>query len=217
MQFKDKDGQDLLPWTSPEDVFEAFKRLSAGRPCDYTGLSYQRLTGRSGIQWPCNEANPHGTERLFTGGVFFTDTEYCESFGHDLETGAPYSKTEYERLNPAGRAILEACRYSPPVEEPDADYPLRLATGRNVYHFHTRTKTGRTSLQKACPSPEVRVSEQDAAAGGIADGDTIMVRSRRRAVEMSCRVGNITSGQVFIPSTLDIGTLQMGELGPRTS
>lgn len=200
MGFKDKDGQDLLPWKSPEEVFEAFKRLSARRPCDYTGLSYQRLTGGSGIQWPCNEANPHGTERLFTDGVFFTDVEYCESFGHDLETGAPHSKTEYERLNPAGRAILKGCHYAPPVEEPDADYPLRLATGRNVYHFHTRTKTGRTSLQKACPSPEVKVSEQDAAAaGGIADGDTVVVRSRRGAVEMRCRVGNIAPGQVFIP------------------
>lgn len=199
MGFKDKDGNDLLPWKSPEEVFEAWKRLSAGRPCDYTGLTYQRLTGGSGIQWPCNEANPEGTERLYTDGIFFTDTEHCESFGHDLETGAPYSKTEYKQLNPAGRAILKACHYSPPVEEPNDEFPLRLATGRNVHHFHTRTKTGRTALTRACPDPEMRISKRDAAAAGVSDGETVIVRSRRGAVEVRCRVGNITEGQVFLP------------------
>ncbi|KAL2015210.1 hypothetical protein VTK56DRAFT_6062 [Thermocarpiscus australiensis] len=199
MGFKDKDGNDLLPWKTPEEVFEAWKKVSAGRPCDYTGLSYERLTGGSGIQWPCNETNPHGTERLYADGVFYTDIEYCESFGHDLETGAPYTKEEYKALNPAGRAILKSCHYTPPLEEPDQEFPLRLSTGRNVYHFHTRTKTGRTALQRACPDPEVRISEKDAATAGVADGEMVVVRSRRGAVELRCRVGNIAEGQVFIP------------------
>lgn len=95
MGFKDKDGQDVLPWTEPKQVFEAWKRISAGRPCDYTGLSYDLLTGGSGIQWPCNEANPRGKERLFDDGVFFTDMDMCESFGHDLENGAPFSADYY--------------------------------------------------------------------------------------------------------------------------
>ncbi|KXX77641.1 Nitrate reductase [Madurella mycetomatis] len=199
MGFKNKDGEDLLPWTKPEEVFEAWKKLSAGRPCDYTGLSYDLLTGGSGIQWPCNAENPHGTERLYSNGVFYTDIEYCESFGHDLETGAPYSKEDYKAMNPAGRAILKACRYSSPMEEPNEEFPLRLSTGRNVYHFHTRTKTGRTALQKACPEPEVRVSEKDAAKFGVADGEMVVVRSRRGAVELKCRVGRVAEGQVFIP------------------
>ncbi|MDF2434820.1 MAG: hypothetical protein JWP44_4451 [Mucilaginibacter sp.] len=200
MGFKDMDGNDLIPYKTPEEVFEAWKKMSAGRPCDYTGLSYDRLTGGSGIQWPCNEQNPHGTERLYADGVFFTDVEYCESFGHDLETGAPYTKAEYEHLNPAGRAILKACHYSPPMEEPDSDFPLRLSTGRNVYHFHTRTKTGRTPLQKSCPEPEVRISEHDAAKAGVSDGEMVVVRSKRGAVEMKCRVGRMVGpGHVFIP------------------
>jgi anaerobic selenocysteine-containing dehydrogenase len=102
-------------------------------------------------------------------------------------------------LNPAGRAILKACHYSPPIEEPNEEYPLRLSTGRKVHHFHTRTKTGRTALQKACPEPEVRVSEKDAASAGVSDGEMVVVRSRRGAVELVCRVGDIAEGQVFIP------------------
>ncbi|PTB71304.1 hypothetical protein M440DRAFT_220041, partial [Trichoderma longibrachiatum ATCC 18648] len=85
MGFKDKDGNDLMPWKTSEEVFEAWKKLSAGRPCDYSGLSYDCLTGGSGIQWPCNEQNPHGTERLYADGQFYTDVDECESFGHDLE------------------------------------------------------------------------------------------------------------------------------------
>ncbi|TFA99559.1 Nitrate reductase [Trichoderma ghanense] len=201
MGFKDKDGNDLMPWKTSEEVFEAWKKLSAGRPCDYSGLSYDRLTGGSGIQWPCNEQNPHGTERLYADGQFFTDVDHCESFGHDLETGAPYSREEYEHLNPRGRAILKACHYSPPMEEPDDEFPLRLSTGRNTYHFHTRTKTGRSApLQKSCPEPEVRISEQDAAKAGVSDGEMVVVRSKRGAVEVKCRVGKMVSkGNVFMP------------------
>jgi anaerobic selenocysteine-containing dehydrogenase len=102
-------------------------------------------------------------------------------------------------MNPAGRAILKSCHYSPPLEEPDDEFPLRLSTGRKVHHFHTRTKTGRTALQKACPEPEVTISEKDAASAGVSDGDMVIVRSRRGAVQLKCRVGGIAEGQVFIP------------------
>ncbi|RFU79342.1 nitrate reductase [Trichoderma arundinaceum] len=199
MGFKDKYGDDLLPWQKPEEVFEAWKRLSAGRPCDYTGLSYERLSGGSGIQWPCNDQYPNGKERLFEDGVFFTDINYCESYGHDMETGAPFSEAYYRQLNPAGRAILKACHYRPSYEEPTKDFPLRLSTGRKVHHFHTRTKTGRTALQEACREPEVKISEKDAQKADIKDGDMAIVRSRRGEVELRATVGKIAEGQVFIP------------------
>ncbi|HKN86240.1 MAG TPA: molybdopterin-dependent oxidoreductase, partial [Nitrospiraceae bacterium] len=50
MDFKDLDGKPLVKWTDPESAFGAWKRCSSGRPCDYTGLSYAKLTGGSGIQ-----------------------------------------------------------------------------------------------------------------------------------------------------------------------
>lgn len=199
MGFKDKDGNDLLPWTQPEEVFNAWKKLSKGRPCDYSAMTYEKLTGGSGIQWPCNEENPYGKERLFADGQFFTDIEYCESFGHDLETGTPYSRDEYKAMNPKGRAILKACHYVPPMEEPNDEYPFRLSTGRRVHHFHTRTKTGRTQLQKACPEPEIVISEEDAASFGFKDGEEVLVQSRRGEVQLPVRVGDIEKGQTFIP------------------
>jgi len=199
MGFKDKDGSDLLPWTNSEEVFEAWKKLSKGRPCDYSGLSYEKLTGGSGIQWPCNEDNPFGTERLFSDGKFFTDIDYCESFGHDLETGSYYSKDEYAKFDPAGRAFLKSCHYIPSPEEPNEEYPLRLSTGRRVHHFHTRTKTGRTPLQNACPAPEIEISEEDAKSLGLEDGEEVLVESVRGKVELPVRIGGVEKGQTFIP------------------
>lgn len=119
---------------------------------------------------------------MFDDGNFFTDIDYCESFGHDLETGIPYTKAQYQNLNPAGRAILKSARYVPPPEEPDDEYPLRLSTGRNVYQFHTRTKTGRSKvLQDKCPEPWVELSSEDAGGIGVLDGDQVVVKSRRGA------------------------------------
>jgi predicted molibdopterin-dependent oxidoreductase YjgC len=129
--------------------------MSFGRPLDCSELTYEKLTGGSGIQWPCTKEHPYGKDRLFDDGKFFTDTDYCESYGHDLETGAPYTKAQYQAMNPAGRAILKPAHYKPSLETPDEDYPLLLSTGRNVFHFHTRTKTGRARrLQQADQEPD---------------------------------------------------------------
>ncbi|MCJ1247944.1 hypothetical protein MMC30_005159 [Trapelia coarctata] len=183
-------GRDpLMPFTKSEEVFNAWKKMSSGRPCDYTELTYEKLTGGSGIQWPCNAQHPHGKERLFDDGVFFTDMEYCESFGHDLETGAPSTADQYRAMNPAGRAILKTAHYVPEQEAPNEEYPLRLSTGRQVYHFHTRTKTGRSkALQDACPEPYLEISEEDAAITGVEVGDDVVVTSRRGQVELVARV-----------------------------
>src|SRR5215204_4550073 len=57
----DNDGAPLIKWSSPEECFDAFKRMTRGRPCDYSGLTYEKLRGGSGIQWPCTPEAPDGT------------------------------------------------------------------------------------------------------------------------------------------------------------
>lgn len=48
----------------------------------------RKLRDGSGVQWPCNNEYPDGTERLYAGGDFNTETDYCETYGRDLLTGA---------------------------------------------------------------------------------------------------------------------------------
>lgn len=200
MDLRDKDGAPLITWTDPESAFEAWKACSRGRPCDYFGLTYAKLRGSGGIQWPVTEEAPDGTERLYTDGVFPTDPEVCESYTSDLVTGAPRTETEYRAMNPAGRAFLRAAEYMPPHEEPDADYPLSYTTGRTVYHFHTRTKTRRApQLDAAAPDAWIELSPVDAQRLGVEEGDMVRVESRRGCVEVRARICNIKEGVVFAP------------------
>lgn len=200
MGFTTLGGEALLPWTGPEDAFEAWKECSRGRPCDYTGITYDRLRGSSGIQWPCNDENPVGRERLYGDGLFPTDPEYCESYGHDLLTGATVGAEPFRARAPGGRAILKAADYHPPHEEPDGQYPFRYTTGRTAYHFHTRTKTGRSRpLTRAAPSAWVELGPDDAERLGIREGDLVRVTSRRGRIEVPARISDIRSGTVFAP------------------
>lgn len=200
MEFKDKDGLPLIKWSDAEGAFEGFKEVTRGRPCDYTGITYARLSEGSGIQWPCNEKFPDGAERQYTDGVFYTDPDYCEIYGHDLMTGADLTAEQYKVKNPAGRALIKAADYTPPIEAPDDDYPFFLTTGRVVYHWHTRTKTGRVPrLNRAAPEPFVQIAESDAAAYDIREGDLIEVATRRGKIEAPARVGDILAGHLFVP------------------
>jgi anaerobic selenocysteine-containing dehydrogenase len=83
MDFRDQDGAPLVKWRTPEECFEAWKECTRGRPCDYTGLSWAKLTGGGGIQWPCNEKAPDGSRRIYTDLVFHTAVNDCETFAGD--------------------------------------------------------------------------------------------------------------------------------------
>ncbi|OBY30585.1 molybdopterin oxidoreductase family protein [Mycolicibacter kumamotonensis] len=200
MDFRDSDGAPLIAWRDPEAAFEAWKRCSAGRPCDYTGLSYEKLRGSSGIQWPCNAEHPDGTERLYTDGEFWSKPDDCESYGKDLITGGSIEPTQYRAANPDGKAMLRPAGYTPPHERPVDDDELWLTTGRTVYHFHTRTKTGRApQLNDAAPQVWVQLSAGDAGRRGIRDGDLAVIRSPRGCVQARARVGGIRDGVAFLP------------------
>jgi anaerobic selenocysteine-containing dehydrogenase len=199
MGLQDKDGQPLVKWRTPEDAFDGWRECSRGRPCDYSGLSYDKLRG-GGVQWPCTEDAPDGTERLYTDGITWAAPDVCESYGRDLETGAPFEADEYRAMNPSGHAVIRAAEYRPPHEMPDEAYPLQLITGRTVYQFHTRTRTGRApELQAAAPDVWVELSPSDAAACGLREGDLAQVTTRRGEVQARVRVCDIRRGVVFLP------------------
>ncbi|HMG40009.1 MAG TPA: molybdopterin dinucleotide binding domain-containing protein, partial [Acidimicrobiales bacterium] len=56
---------ELFPgWTAPEDAFGEWARVSAGRLCDYGGMTWDAIEAAGGLQW--------GGERLYTDGRFPT-------------------------------------------------------------------------------------------------------------------------------------------------
>jgi anaerobic selenocysteine-containing dehydrogenase len=169
--------EELFPgWHHPKDAFEEWKRVSSGRLCDYSGLSYELIEKHGGIQWPFPAGTTEvSTSRLYGDGKFSTDD---------------------------GKARLLPIEWEPFPEQPTDDYPFVLNTGRTVEHWHTRTKTGQVAiLQHLSPNAWLEMNPRDAERLKLqphAHVDIVSRRGRTRGVEL--RVTEIISpGQVFMP------------------
>ena len=168
---------EIFPgWSKPADAFEEWKRVSAGRLCDYSGMTY-RLVEYGGVQWPvpAGARNPTETRRLYTDGVFQTDD---------------------------GRAKLIPTKWEPFPEQPNREYPLVLNTGRTVEHWHTRTKTGNVPiLERLSPNAWVEMNPRDARPLRLKPQDRVDVVSRRgRVSNVELRVTEtVAPGQIFVP------------------
>jgi anaerobic selenocysteine-containing dehydrogenase len=56
---------EIFPgWTSTHDAFEEWRKVSAGRLCDYSAMTWEQIEREGGMQW--------GGERLYTDGQFET-------------------------------------------------------------------------------------------------------------------------------------------------
>jgi len=200
MRFVDKDGGPLVKWSTAEDAFEAWKACSKGRPCDYSGMSYDTLRSRSGLRWPYPEGSGEERERLYEDLAFATDLAVCEDYGHDLVTGAAYEPHDFRAMQANGRAILKAAAYTPAPEIPDDARPYLYTTGRTLYQFHTRTKTGRSrQLQAAAPDMWVELSQLDAEREGIGEGDLVEIASKYGRIRARARPSGVRPGVVFAP------------------
>jgi formate dehydrogenase alpha subunit len=125
----------------------------------------------SGLQWPCPTPYHLGTPILHT-----------QTFSR-------------------GRGKLHAVPARWPAEQPDAEYPLVLTTGRVLYQYHTGTMTRRSEgLAWREPRNYAEVSAVDAAAVGVRDGGPVVIHGRRGQVRTQARVSpRVPPGVVFLP------------------
>lgn len=102
MDFRDRDGRSLIQYHTPEGCFNEWRRVSRGRPCDMSGMTYDLIHRLGGVQWPCNEEHPFGTPRLYTDFRFHTDPDAAETYGRDLATGRARTREEFAAWVPGG-------------------------------------------------------------------------------------------------------------------
>jgi formate dehydrogenase major subunit len=122
------------------------------------GIKYGRLEG-DGLQWPCPTIEHPGTTFLHKDGAFTR-----------------------------GKGLFQAFDWAPPAEVADPEYPFVLSTGRRLYHYHTRTQTGRSGMDQLLSREAADLSVADARRLGLADGDLVLVRSRRGEIKVPCRI-----------------------------
>ncbi len=168
---------ELFPgWTQPRHAFEEWKRVSTGRLCDYSGMTYELIEQQGGIQWPFPAGGRQsGAARLYAGGCFPTED---------------------------GKARLLPVEWEPFPEQPSRRYPFILNTGRTVEHWHTRTKTGRVPiLEKMAPRAWLEMNPDDARRLGLKPHDQVDVISPRGRVRgLELRITEIVApGQIFMP------------------
>ncbi len=125
----------------------------------FAGIKYSRIEA-DGLQWPVPTIDHPGTQVLHREGNFT-----------------------------AGKGKFAALEWTPPAEQPDAQYPFVLSTGRRLYHYHTRTQTGRCGgLNDLLGEETADISAEDARALGISQGEKIRVASRRGEVEVTAKI-----------------------------
>jgi len=206
--FKDKEGKPLITFRDSREAFEEWRRVSKGRPCDYSGMTYELIQEHGAIRWPCNEQHPTGSERLYEDLKFWTGIDECESYGTDFLTGNKADRASYERIDPKGKAFLRPVHWRRQPNPPTEDFPYILSTGRVVYHFHTRTKTIRSpALNRLAPSAYVEIHPQDAARLDVRTGDLMEVVSPHGIWEGPAMVvDTVRPGDLFIPFHYGFGT-----------
>ncbi len=166
-------------WQTPRDAFDEWTRVSAGRLCDYSGMTYEAIEASGGIQWPFRASDaagdPTAVRRLYADGRFATTD---------------------------GRARLLPTKWEPYPEPPNGEFPFVLNTGRTVEHWHTRTKTGRVAiLERLSPRPWLEMNPRDGRALGLKPTERVDVVSRRGVIRcLDLRLTEtVATGQVFVP------------------
>ena len=123
-----------------------------------------------GLQWPCPDTGHPGTVYL-----------HAETFTRGL-------------------GKFHATPFREAAEPPDHEYPYLLTTGRYLYHWHTRTMTGRSpGLETLCPPVPIEIHPTDAKRDGFAEGDRISISSRRGTIRATaCLTDRSPRGTVFM-------------------
>lgn len=134
-----------------------------------------------GIHWPCPTKDHPGTPILHTAQF------------------------------PIGKGKFHAIDFIPPAESTDEEYPLYLTTGRVLYHYHTKTMTGKVEgLNERSPGSFVEISFKDAMKHGLKNGDKVEIASRRGSIKAAVKVSEVAvSGTVFVPFHFAEGAANM--------
>jgi nitrate reductase (cytochrome) len=154
---------------------------------------YQEYVRARGLRWPVVQ-QADGTWR---------ETSFRFVEGEDPFVARGKGIQFYHSVTHDDRAQIWFHAYEPPPEAPDREYPFWLCTGRVLEHWHSGTMTMRVpQLRRAMPQAYVEMHRDDARAHGIADGEIVIVESRRGAVELPVWIdgrGQPPPGSLFVP------------------
>ena len=134
----------------------------------FAGVSFAKLDRDGGMQWPVTDAASMGTRILHADGF----------------------------VRGQGKFILT--RYVPTDEQANRRYPLILTTGRILSQYNVGTQTRRTANVVWHARDVLEIHPHDAELRGVADGDTVLLSSRKGSTTLAAHVTDrVTEGIVY--------------------
>ncbi|MEM7168036.1 MAG: molybdopterin-dependent oxidoreductase [Planctomycetota bacterium] len=195
----DKDGKEVPIWewehyydvNVDEILFEEYRQFTRLKHKDLA--PYSEYVKTRGLRWPVVQQ----------GDGSWRETKFRFSEFDDSYVTRGQEFQFYHSSTNDDRAQIWFSPYVDPPEMPGGDFPLWLATGRVLEHWHTGTMTRRVpQLDRAMPRAYAEMNPEDAAELGISDGDPVIVESRRGSIKLPAWIngrGNPPRGTVFVP------------------
>ncbi|MEM9178269.1 MAG: molybdopterin-dependent oxidoreductase [Pseudomonadota bacterium] len=181
-------GFDGFDYSAPHEIYGEHAALSGFENNDtrdfdisaHSQISPDAYDDLQPFQWPLPSAERKqgaevdGHHRFFADGNFYTDD---------------------------GKAHFIAVSYKTAQVLPDKTYPLILNTGRVRDHWHTMTRTGKTSrLSSHLAEPFLEMHPETAEGLGLSDADLVRVRSRSGSAVLRLRITDrVQPGDLFAP------------------
>ncbi len=151
---------------------EVFAEMTQAMP-SLANITWDRVEREHSVTYPCPAPDQPGQDIVFGDGF----------------------------PTPGGRGRFVPAKLISPAEEPDAEYPFVLTTGRQLEHWHTGSMTRRSGvLDDLEPEAVACLSARDMERLGLASGAKLRVSTRRGAIELKARIdGAVPPGLIFIP------------------
>ncbi|MFT8244193.1 formate dehydrogenase subunit alpha [Roseomonas sp. BN140053] len=143
-----------MHYRHPSEIMDEIAALTPS----FAGVSYAKLEELGSIQWPCNDAAPHGTptmhvERFVRGKGQFMITEYLAT-----------------------------------EERTGVHFPLILTTGRILSQYNVGAQTRRTANSVWHAEDVLEIHPFDAEHRGIRDGELVALESRSGEIALPARI-----------------------------
>jgi predicted molibdopterin-dependent oxidoreductase YjgC len=160
----------------------------------HAGMTYEKLERLGGIQWPC--------------------------FDED-DTGSPFLHARlWDEPVSGPRAPFNVVVHDPPVDELDDDFPIRLTTGRRLDSYNTGVQSGgyTSPLRRG---ETLDLSPEDCERLGLADGEEVLISSRRGSVTAPVRIdASLRPGLAFMtlhfPDQVETNVLTIEATDPKS-
>ena len=153
-----------MAYAHPSEIMDEIARLTP----TFAGVSFESLEREGSIQWPCNEAAPHGTPVMHLEGFV------------------------------RGRGKFVMTEYVPTDEKVGPRFPLLLTTGRILSQYNVGAQTRRTDNVVWHEEDLLEIHPHDAETRGVRDGQWVTLRSRAGETSLRAKITDrVAPGVVY--------------------